>query len=214
MSDQTKSSDTQDILPNQSVWRDLTDLWSGIGATSSKRHFLLFIASVIVIIAANTYGQIKLNVWQGDFYDAIGKRDIPAFVQQLEVFGLIVSGLLVLIIAQTWVNERIKIVIRGMITLHLLAEWLVPKRAYLLQHVPEIGHHPDQRVHEDTRHFAELAADLVVGLIQSTFLIVSFVGVLWILSDNMVLAFGTTELNIPGYMVWFALAYSLAGSCL
>ena len=214
MSDQTKSSDTQDILPNQSVWRDLTDLWSGIGATSSKRHFLLFIASVIVIIAANTYGQIKLNVWQGDFYDAIGKRDIPAFVQQLEVFGLIVSGLLVLIIAQTWVNERIKIVIRGMITLHLLAEWLVPKRAYLLQHVPEIGHHPDQRVHEDTRHFAELAADLVVGLIQSTFLIVSFVGVLWILSDNMVLAFGTTELNIPGYMVWFALAYSLAGSFL
>ena len=158
MSDQTKSSDTQDILPNQSVWRDLTDLWSGIGATSSKRHFLLFIASVIVIIAANTYGQIKLNVWQGDFYDAIGKRDIPAFVQQLEVFGLIVSGLLVLIIAQTWVNERIKIVIRGMITLHLLAEWLVPKRAYLLQHVPEIGHHPDQRVHEDTRHFAESAA--------------------------------------------------------
>ena len=214
MSDQTKPVDKQETLPTQSVWRDLTDLWNGIGNTSSKRHFLLFITSVIVIIAANTYGQIKLNVWQGDFYDAIGKRDIPAFVQQLEIFGLIVSGLLVLIIAQTWVNERIKIIIRGMITLHLLAEWLVPKRAYLLQHVPEIGHHPDQRVHEDTRHFAELAADLVVGLIQSTFLIVSFVGVLWILSDNMVLAFGTHEVNIPGYMVWFALAYSLAGSLL
>ena len=214
MSDQSKSFETPHPLPNQSVWRDLADLWKGIGATSSKRQFLLFIASVIVVIAANTYGQIKLNVWQGDFYDAISKRDIPAFVQQLEVFGLIVSGLLVLIIAQTWVNERIKIVLRGMITLHLLAEWLVPKRAYLLQHIPEIGHHPDQRVHEDTRHFAELAADLMVGLIQSTFLIVSFVGVLWILSDNMVLAFGTTELNLPGYMVWFALAYSLAGSFL
>ena len=212
--DPSADQDQQDPTAPQSVWRDLVDLWTGIGATSSKRHFLFFIASVIVIIAANTYGQIKLNVWQGDFYDAISKRDIPAFVQQLEVFGLIVSGLLVLIIAQTWVNERIKIVIRGMITLHLLAEWLVPKRAYLLQHVPEIGHHPDQRVHEDSRHFAELAADLVVGLIQSTFLLVSFVGVLWILSDNMVLAFGTHEVNIPGYMVWFALAYSLAGSFL
>ena len=200
------SSDHQETLPSQSVGRDLIDLWNGIGETSSKRQFLLFIASVVVVIAANTYGQIQLNIWQGDFYDAIGKRDIPAFVQQLEIFGLIVSGLLVLIIAQTWINERIKIVIRGMITLHLLAEWLVPKRAYLLQHVPEIGHHPDQRVHEDSRHFAELAADLVVGLIQSTFLIVSFVGVLWILSDNMVLAFGKTEINIPGYMVWFALA--------
>ena len=209
-----KSSDTHDSLPNQSVWRDLIDLWNGIGETSSKRQFLLFIASVVIVIAANTCGQIQLNIWQGDFYDAISKRDIPAFVQQLEIFGLIVSGLLVLIIAQTWINERIKIVIRGMITLHLLAEWLVPKRAYLLQHVPEIGHHPDQRVHEDSRHFAELAADLVVGLIQSTLLIVSFVGVLWILSDNMVLAFGTTNINIPGYMVWFALAYSLAGSFL
>ena len=211
---QPPAQDKQMPTSPVSVWRDLVDLWKGIGSTSSKRHFLLFIASVVVTIAANTYGQIKLNVWQGDFYDAISKRDIPAFVQQLEVFGLIVSGLLVLIIAQTWINERVKIVIRGMITVHLLGEWLVPKRAYLLQHVPEIGHHPDQRVHEDTRHFAELAADLVVGLIQSSFLIVSFVGVLWILSDNMVLAFGTHEVNIPGYMVWFALAYSLAGSFL
>ena len=214
MTDLSPSPDSPEPVTQQSVWRDLVDLWRGIGATSAKRHFLLFIGSVIVIIAANTYGQIKLNVWQGDFYDAIGKRDIPAFIQQLEIFGLIVSGLLVLIIAQTWANERIKIVIRGMITLHLLAEWLVPKRAYLLQHIPDIGHHPDQRVHEDARHFAELAADLVVGLIQSTFLIVSFVGVLWILSDNMVLAFGTHEVNIPGYMVWFALSYSLAGSFL
>ena len=109
-------SDHPETLPSQSVGRDLIDLWNGIGETSSKRQFLLFIASVVVVIAANTYGQIQLNIWQGDFYDAIGKRDIPAFVQQLEIFGLIVSGLLVLIIAQTWVNERIKIVIRGMIT--------------------------------------------------------------------------------------------------
>ena len=119
MSDQNIILNAEPALPGQSVWRDLIDLWNGIGATPSKRRFLSFIASAVLIIAANTYGQIKLNVWQGDFYDAISKRDIPAFVQQLEIFGLIVSGLLVLIIAQTWVNERIKIIIRGMITLHL-----------------------------------------------------------------------------------------------
>jgi len=62
-----KSSDTHDSLPNQSVWRDLIDLWNGIGETSSKRQFLLFIASVVIVIAANTYGQIQLNIWQGDF---------------------------------------------------------------------------------------------------------------------------------------------------
>src|SRR3546814_15323368 len=45
-------------------------------------------------------------------------------------------------------------------------------------------------------------------------LLVSFVGVLWMLSESVVLDFGGDRLVVPGSLVWCALAYALAGSWL
>jgi putative ATP-binding cassette transporter len=42
----------------------------------------------------------------------------------------------------------------------------------------------------------------------------SFVGVLWWLSDQVLFAVGTDRFTIPGYLVWCALAYALSGSWL
>ena len=38
-----------------------------------------------------------------------------------------------------------------------------------------IGDNPDQRMHEDARHLAELSADLGIGLLQATILLFTFV---------------------------------------
>ena len=54
----------------------------------------------------------------------------------------------------------------------------------------------------------------MVGLLQSSLLLVSFVGVLWVLSAQVVFGVGEHSFTIPGYMVWCALAYSLGGSLL
>jgi putative ATP-binding cassette transporter len=104
--------------------------------------------------------------------------------------------------------------LREWLTHELLDRWLAPKRAYLLANAGEIGVNPDQRMQEDVRHFAELWADLGIGLLQASLLLVSFVGVLWLLSSQVVFALGGRSFVIPGYMVWCALAYALGGSCL
>jgi vitamin B12/bleomycin/antimicrobial peptide transport system ATP-binding/permease protein len=104
--------------------------------------------------------------------------------------------------------------LREWLTHDLLDRWLAPKRAYLLAHAGEIGSNPDQRVHEDTRHLIDLSTNLAVGLLQGTLLLVSFIGVLWMLSAQVVFVVGASSFTIPGYMVWCALAYAIGGSWL
>ena len=77
-----------------------------------------------------------------------------------------------------------------------------------------MGANPDQRIHEDARHLTELSTDLGIGLLQSSLLLGSFIGVLWILSGNVTLHVSGRSFAIPGYMVWCALVYAGTGSWL
>ena len=56
------------------------------------------------------------------------------------------------------------------------------KRAARISRAGEIGVNPDQRIQADAQNLTELSTDLGIGLIQSTVLLLSFIGVLWILS--------------------------------
>src|SRR5579885_1817432 len=69
-------------------------------------------------------------------------------------------------------------------------------------------------MHEDARHLTELSGDLVLGLIQASALLVSFVDVLWSVSSGYALRIGGVTLAVPGYMVWAAILYALSASLL
>jgi putative ATP-binding cassette transporter len=197
-----------------SVVGQLSSLLSALWASRYRRRVGLLAAGIVIVLCANAVGQIRLNVWQGAFFDALEQRNLATFAAQLLVFGVIVGGLLVLVVAQTWLKEMLQVRLREWLTHDLLDRWLAPKRAYLLAHAGEIGVNPDQRVHEDTRHLIDLSADLAVRLLQASLLLVSFIGVLWVLSAQVVFVIGARSFTIPGYMVWCALAYAIGGSWL
>src|SRR5215210_6878181 len=140
--------------------------------------------AITAVLIANMLGQVRLNRWNGAFFDAIEKRNTDAFVSQLGVFLVIIAALLVLVVAQTWLQERFKIRLREGLTHLLLDLWLKPNRAYQLGLVGEAGTQPDQRLQEDCRLYAELTTELGVGMLNALFLLVSFIGVLWFLSSN------------------------------
>jgi putative ATP-binding cassette transporter len=100
------------------------------------------------------------------------------------------------------------------VTFDLIDEWLRPKRAYRLPLAGDIGDHPDQRIQDDARRLVELCVELGVGLVQSTLLLLSFVGVLWVLSAQVVFVIDGRSFSIPGYMVWCAAIYAALGSYL
>lgn len=195
----------------------LHQLWILIKAmrASPRRLALLFLPmGSIVVIATNAVFQIQLNNWQGALYDALQNRDLGAFGHQLLVFLSLIGALLLLVVAQAWLTEVGKVRLRGWLTRDMLDEWLKPKRAYLLAFAGEAGVNPDQRIHEDARHLTELSVDLGNGLLQASLMLVSFIGVLWILSTQVVFNFGHGDFTIPGYMVWCAIAYASIGSWL
>lgn len=79
------------------------------------------------------------------------------------VFAVIAGGLLILNVAQTWLNQTRKMKLREGLTRDLVDQWLEPNRAFRLAGAGEIGVNPDQRVHEDARHLTELSTDLGIG---------------------------------------------------
>jgi len=177
------------------------------------RNILLWLAaSLVAVVAATAYGQIRLNSWNKPFYDALSHKQMQEFLQQLGVFALIAGALLVLNVTQRWLVETLKLRLRQGLVFDLIQNWLVPGRAFRLSNAGALGVNPDQRMHEDARHLTELSADLGVGLLQSSILLVTFVEVLWSLSDNFIFHVSGRQFAIPGYMVWAAIFYSGSAS--
>jgi putative ATP-binding cassette transporter len=196
------------------VIAQLMTLFRALRSSPRRGQLALLAVGVVLVICANAAAQIRLNRWQGAFYEAIEQRYMAEFITQLMVFAVIAGGLLVLVVSQTWLQAMINVRLREWLTYDLLDQWLVRKRVYMLSFAGQIGVNPDQRIQQDAQHLTELTTILAIGLLQSSLLLASFVGVLWVLSDQVVFDLGNGPVAIPGYMVWCALAYSLGGSLL
>jgi len=181
-------------------------------ASPERNQFFLLGFAICAVVAATAFGQIKLNAWNQPFYDSLAHKDLKEFIFQLWVFVLIAGGLLILNVAQTWLNQMTRIKLRGRLTRDLIDLWLGPTRAFRLANAGEIGVNPDQRIHEDVRHLVDLTTDLGIGLLQATLLLACFIGVLWILSEGVMFTLFGQRFAVAGYMVWTALIYSGAAS--
>jgi putative ATP-binding cassette transporter len=196
------------LLPQLGMMRRA--LWA-----SPVRNTLFWLSgAAFLVIAATAYGQIRLNSWNQPFYDALSRRDFPHFLVQLGVFALLAGALLILNVAQRWLTESLKLRLRQGLVHDLIQNWLVPGRAFRLANAGTIGVNPDQRMHEDARHLTELSTDLGLGLLQSSILLVTFVNILWSLSNDFAFHIGGRTVAIPGYMVWAAILYSGSASLL
>ncbi|MBE7184032.1 MAG: ABC transporter ATP-binding protein/permease [Methylobacterium mesophilicum] len=183
-------------------------------ASPARNTIFLICAGLLGIILLTAYGQVLLNGWNKPFYDSIERRNLAGFFQQLWVFAQIAAFLLVLNTVQAWLNQMLHIKLREGLTHDLLKEWMAPGRGARLAAAGSISVNPDQRVHQDAMQLADLSADLGIGLVQSGILLVSFVGVLWSVSEGFSFSFNGTSIAIPGYMVWAAFLYAGVASAL
>jgi putative ATP-binding cassette transporter len=197
---------------DDNVFRQGWLLAGAIHRTRGTGRLYVLVVALVVVILVTAGAQIILNAWNAPFYQAIEKRDLAAFLHQLLVFFEIAAVLLVLNVAQTGLNQGIRLKLRELATLDLIGEWMTDKRESRITRAGEIGVNPDQRIAQDAAHLTELTTDLGIGLLQSTLLLVSFIGVLWGLSRSVVFHLDDTSFTIPGYMVWAALLYAATGS--
>src|SRR3546814_728229 len=195
----------------------LSESWALLRTLWGSRYRLpvgLLTGGIVAVLVGNMIGQIELNQWHGAFFDALESQNIGAFGNQLLIFLAIVAGLLAMVVGQTWIQEMLKVRLREWLTHHLLDEWLIAGRAYRLGLAGQIGVNPDQRIEADTRKLTELSAPLGAGRRHAPMHLVSFIGLLWALSSNVVFVVDGSSFTIPGYMVWCAILYAFIGSFL
>jgi putative ATP-binding cassette transporter len=79
----------------------LGSLLRALMASQARSRIALLTIGLALVICVNAVGQIRLNSWNGDFYDALEQKDVAAFSFQPLVFVVIVGSLLILVVTQT-----------------------------------------------------------------------------------------------------------------
>jgi putative ATP-binding cassette transporter len=173
---------------------------------------LILLAALITMELSMVGITVLLNNWYNRFYNSLQDRNWDAFIGHLMYFcGLAVAATIVQVY-QLYLNQWLQIRWRRWMTKQYLLDWLGGATHYRMQLQGEVADNPDQRIADDIRLFIERTLTIGVGLLGAIVTLLSFVVILWTLSNVAPLQlFGTT---IPGYLVWAALIYAVIGTVL
>jgi vitamin B12/bleomycin/antimicrobial peptide transport system ATP-binding/permease protein len=174
----------------------------------------LLTGCLAALVGANVGIALWLNVWNRDFFNALDKKDFGLLVHLLWILAAIVISAGIGVAIQLHLKRRLQMNWRTWLSHTTVHRWLQSGRQYQLGLLADEIDNPDGRIAEDIRVSTEYAVEFATSILQAVLQLVTFLGVLWTLSGNLsVHAFGR-DLNVPGYMVWCAVAYAVIGSLL
>jgi putative ATP-binding cassette transporter len=177
----------------------------------------ILLGAVVAIELSLVALQVILNQWYNRFYNTLQDRNWDAFVSAILFFCVIAAAYTVLVVYQLYLNQWLQIRWRRWMTQSYMRQWLNSANHYRMQLVGDAADNPDQRIAEDIKMFIDSGAGIGIlpiglGLLNSVVTLLSFVVILWNLSEAAPLTlFG---IAVHGYLVWAALAYAIVGTAL
>ncbi len=205
------------MRPLREAWRLAAPYWR-----SEERARAWFLLGAVVALNLSLVGMsVLLSYWNREFFNALQTRDADAFWGLLLSWRQTDSGLMpgfvfvaaiyiLIAVYQLYLRQALQIRWRAWVTERQLAAWLTQRAYYRIALTGMGTDNPDQRIAEDIRLFVDDTLTLGLGLMRSTVSLLSFIFVLWGLSGPL----EVLGISIPGYMVWVALIYAVAGTFL
>jgi putative ATP-binding cassette transporter len=190
------------------VWRIASpyfrseDRWAGRG----------LLAAVIAIELSIVGLTVLLNSWNARFYNALQDKNWDAFVYQLGYFSVLAAVFVALAVYQLYLNQWLQIRWRRWLTRAYLDHWMAGSNHYRMQLLGDAADNPDQRIAEDINSFIQSTLNIGLQLLNSLVSLFSFMIILWGLSAEAPLHLFGMSVNIPGYLLWAALLYSIVGT--
>jgi putative ATP-binding cassette transporter len=179
------------------------DRWRGRG----------LLALLIGISWLRTYVGVRLSYWHRGYWDALAAYNVSAFWGMIWGYLALISFLSALTTAHIWFSQALEMRWRAWMTDVLLHRWLDANAYYRIARVGNIDN-PDQRVGEDLRMLASDSLRLSLGFLENMAVLVSYAAIVWELSGSLAFAFSGVRVEIPGYMLWVAVVFALAGTWL
>ena len=170
--------------------------------------------AVVLLTLGMVYLTVLLNQWNNAFYSALQDKDLVAFRGQLFRVTWLIGIFIVLAVYQVYLNQMLEIRWRRWLTDRYLRAWLADGAYYRMQLVARETDNPDQRIAEDVHLLAAHTLGLFTGGLRAIVTLVTFVAILWGLSGTLTVPVGGFSLTIPGYIVWVAVLYAIAGTWL
>jgi vitamin B12/bleomycin/antimicrobial peptide transport system ATP-binding/permease protein len=174
----------------------------------------ILLATVIGIELGIVGINVLINGWNARFYNAIQAHDWNAFVSELLYFCMLAAIYIVLAVYQLYLNQWLQIRWRRWMTRRYVGHWLDHANHYRMQLLGDEADNPDQRIAEDIRLFIDRTMYIGLNVLNAVVSFVSFIVILWALSNSAPLHLFGADWNIPGYLVWAALVYAVIGTLL
>ncbi|WP_027938510.1 ABC transporter ATP-binding protein/permease [Anaeroarcus burkinensis] len=191
-----------------SLWRIFRPYWR----SPEKRFFFFFLALLVTLKLSHVYVLVRFNEWRSIFYNALQNQDKSAFFSALGDWGIFTALFMVLSVYELYLQQRLEIRWRTWLTETYLKDWLSQQAYYLLEMLEPDIDNPDQRLSEDIRLFVSSVLTLSLDGLKALVTLASFLVILWDLSGTLDIPLQEGTLVLPGYMVWAAILYALAGS--
>lgn len=192
-------------------WR----LFRGYWKSEEKKRAIGLLAVVIAMNFAMVYLLVQLNQWYNEFYNALQAYEYSLFWPLIGKFTVIAFIYIAIAVYAIYLRQLLEIRWRTWMTGKYLSAWLKDQAHYRLQVTGSGGmDNPDQRIQEDIDLFVSLTLQLLLGILKQMTTIAAFAVVLWELSGVLAVPLGGGTVEIPGYMLWFSLLYSMAGTAL
>ena len=140
----------------------------------------MFAGLVAFLFAIN--GMNVVNSYVGrDFMTAIADRNQPEFVRQALFYVGVFAASTLISVSSRFTEERLALLWRNFMTGRAVQLYLAGGTYYRLD-VSRTLANPDQRITEDVRAFTTTTLSFVLMLLNSSFTVVAFSGVLWSIS--------------------------------
>jgi len=144
-------------------WRSASGYWRGASALYAWLLVLTLIANVILQLLT----QHRLNIWNRDFFDAVGQKDQSALLHQTFRFAPLATASIALAVYSVGARMTLQRSWRAWLSNRLYDYWLENDRHTRLRFIPGDHQAPEYRIAEDARIATDLPVDLTIGLLQS-----------------------------------------------
>lgn len=172
--------------------------WSVVGSVT-----------IIEIVFFNVQINAWLNDWYGSFYDLIQRAlekpntiTFDEYMLQILTVAIVLSVSITVLVLNSFLNSHFLFRWRRAMSFYYQANW---------KHI-RTTEGAAQRIQEDTESFSSIVENLGLSVIDSIMTLLVFLPLLWGLSEHI------TELpfigQIPGSLVWVALASAIFGTVL
>jgi len=175
---------------------------SGFWKRKSAKVSWPLTAGLLAIAAAQIAVQYRLNYWNRDFFNALGRRDAAELWEQAWLFAPLACLTISLSVASVWGRMTTQRKWRQWLTKHLLALWLKDHRYRGLKFVSGDHQNAEYRICVDARIATDAPVDMALGLFTAVTTAVVFTDVLWAIGGSLTISTGAHQLTIPGYLVF------------